>query len=79
MEKLQLDWDEHDVMRIFVCVGDDLFEIRQERLLSDEFALENIEDANAAERVVKGVDFEEAGHVLFDVAHKLGIVDSFCF
>ena len=39
---------------------------------SNEFALENVERTNAAERIVKGLYLREAGHVLFDVAHDLG-------
>jgi hypothetical protein len=77
LKKFQLDRYEHDVVGVFVGMGDDQFEVAERGLEGDQFTLKHVDGANALKSVFEGVNFGKTGHVLFDVAYDLSVVDSF--
>ena len=62
---------------VFVGMGDDQFEVAERGLEGDQFTLKHVDGADALKSVFEGVNFGETGHILFDVADVLSIVDSF--
>ena len=78
LKEFQLDRYEHDVVGVFVGMGDDQFEVAERGLEGDQFTLKHVDGADALKSVFEGVNFGKTGHILFDVAHNLSIVDSFC-
>jgi hypothetical protein len=57
LEEFKFDWDEHDVVGVFVCVSDDKFEIAERRPECDEFTLEHVNGSDALESVLKRLNF----------------------
>jgi hypothetical protein len=60
LKKFQFDGDKHDVVGVFVCMGNDELEIRQGRQERDKFTLKNVESTDASEGIVEGLDFRES-------------------